>query len=84
MHQNDRAQKVMHGSLLEAHFEPFLVQVVCSWFWQFLGRQKLRVFRAAVQDAFQEFNLNTKMHGFASNSVRDAPWGVIIGLAYIK
>ena len=53
MHQNDRAQKVSCRSLLEAHFEPFLVQVVCCWFWWPLGRQKLCVFRAAVQVAFQ-------------------------------
>ena len=70
MHQNDRAQKVSCRSLLEAHFEPFLVQVVCSWFWRPLGRQKPRVFRAAVQDALQEVNLDTKMDGFTSNSVR--------------
>ena len=69
MHQNDQARKVVHRSLLEAHFEPFLVQVVCSWFGRPLGRQKPRVFRAAVQDALQEVNLDTKMDGFTTNYV---------------
>ena len=69
MHQNDRAQKVLNRSLLEANFKQFLVQVVCSWFGRPLGHQKLRVFRAAVQDAFQEVNLDTKMDGFTTNYV---------------